>query len=305
MWPCRRNTANFCSSKCWYKFYTTGKYHKCKYCGKQFWVNRSKEKAGHGNYCSVKCFGKSLITGKYSKCAYCGKKLWVKPYQVKANGGKYCSQKCYGLGRRDRVKRKCVACGKEFITIPSFVKYGWGKYCSKKCMITGIKKKCKWCGKPIWVIKSRRDRTKENFCSYECKGKYYSGEINGNWIDGRSGFPYSNEFKTKIRDAIILRDRACKICGKKYAPSLMRVHHIDFNKSHNKYYNLIAYCIWCHGQLHGKLNREIVRNILRQTHKALIVNKFYIKFRKAHSGEKASIMAKLVKIYKHYPAMAK
>ena len=100
--------------------------------------------------------------------------------------------------------------------MPKSIKNGEGRYCSKNCM--------------------------------------YNGEIRGNknrnWQGGISNKPkYGDNWTSKLREQIRQRDNfTCQECGTKQKEIgyKLDIHHIDFNKFNNKYYNLISLCKSCH-----------------------------------------------------------
>ena len=55
----------------------------------------------------------------------------------------------------------------------------------------------------------------------------------------------------KIRDTILERDDyVCRICGSDGVEATLNVHHIDYNRKHNKHKNLVTLCGRCHKQVH-------------------------------------------------------
>jgi hypothetical protein len=86
-----------------------------------------------------------------------------------------------------------------------------------------------------------------------CSKKYFykNPENHPNYIDGRSFLSYSNQF-VKIRRNILDRDnhtcQNCNIIEKDYFQLHhvgLDVHHIDYDKSNNDFYNLITLCHNC------------------------------------------------------------
>ena len=99
------------------------------------------------------------------------------------------------------------------------------------------------------------------------------GENNPNWKGGLSFQPYSPEFNKTLKEQIRKRDiYTCQLCGylqtqhiEKYSKSLI-VHHIDFDKQNNNYWNLILLCLSCHLKSHHKNEgyyKEIFKNKLQ------------------------------------------
>jgi hypothetical protein len=102
---------------------------KCKYCGKEFKINRNKK-----FYCSLICRNKGLRTknGRFKKCPICSNKFYVCLSQLKQ---KYCSVKCRNEAPSIRVKCICKDCKKIFFV---FTKQPYRpplhcKSCVQKC----------------------------------------------------------------------------------------------------------------------------------------------------------------------------
>lgn len=89
----------------------------------------------------------------------------------------------------------------------------------------------------------------------DAKKTAYLGEGNPQYIDGRSYFPYPEEFYA-VRESILKRDKhTCQSCGvRKY--KTLHIHHIDLNKENNGDSNLITLCPNCHSKLHGGKDLE-------------------------------------------------
>lgn len=93
---------------------------------------------------------------------------------------------------------ECKNCGEKILRYPSQVLKN--VYCSKKCakeyMETNhnVKTNCVICGKEILRRKSHYDKTKNNYCSYECSNegfsKFYSGKDNPNFLNTYTNCSY-------------------------------------------------------------------------------------------------------------------
>ena len=111
----------------------------------------------------------------------------------------------------------------------------------------------------IEINRNKKGKTIEEIYGYEKAqeirkklSKY--GSKNGNWKDGRSYKPYSNNFTKKLKEEVKKRDGyICKNCGieeeeyRKYE-ALKRgltIHHIDYDKNNSDKNNLITLCKKC------------------------------------------------------------
>lgn len=80
------------------------------------------------------------------------------------------------------------------------------------------------------------------------------------WIKDRSLMEYGDEFDSALKEAIRQRDGyKCQECGCTQLENgrQLDVHHIDYDKKHNTFDNLIALCHRCHMRTNGnKDNRN-------------------------------------------------
>ncbi len=110
---------------------------------------------------------------------------------------------------------------------------------------------CLDCPKKISGYRAKRCRYCENKRKYKTGILNQNGNLNNQWIDGRSYEKYPLEFRKK-RTEILERDNyTCQICDmtqkqhlKKYKRSL-EVHHKDHNRNNNKNSNLQTLCKLC------------------------------------------------------------
>jgi len=75
----------------------------------------------------------------------------------------------------------------------------------------------------------------------------HQGSQSSFWIDGRSFWPYSIEWKQPLKRKIRERDgHICQECGQKNDGRKMEIHHIDYDKLNCNHRNLICLCKSCH-----------------------------------------------------------
>jgi hypothetical protein len=102
------------------------------------------------------------------------------------------------------------------------------------------------------VSEANRKRKGEKHPYTSEMNKQRTGEKHPNWNGGSSFEPYSlewtNELKNKIRER---DDYTCQLC-KEYGNT---VHHIDYNKKHCDFSNLINLCRSCNVKVNK--NREL------------------------------------------------
>jgi hypothetical protein len=98
-------------------------------------------------------------------------------------------------------------------------------------------------------------------CAGKLRGPLFAGENNPQWIDGRSYFPYPQEFNQDLKDKIRKRDdyicRNCGITEEEYLIIYGRnldIHHIDYNKFNCVDANLITLCTSCN--IRANFNRS-------------------------------------------------
>ena len=161
------------------------------------------------------------------KCQECGKLFSVPPSRANA---KYCSWACAkknnsgagnGNWKGGLVELVCTVCGKEFRVKNKCIRPGKTNSCSKACgrkiatektrlkNRTGVIKKCKVCGKEIYIKKCHQE-TEGTYCSRKCMAEDYSTLLtsneNPNWRGGEV-------------------EKICPQCGKSYfiAPAIVNI----------------------------------------------------------------------------------
>lgn len=78
------------------------------------------------------------------------------------------------------------------------------------------------------------------------------GETHWNYKGGK-GRPYPREFR-KLRPLILERDGyRCVMCGDEQNNA---VHHIDYNKQHNSFLNLVTLCRACNLRAESRANKD-------------------------------------------------
>jgi hypothetical protein len=112
--------------------------HKCKVCGKVFFVKRYHARKGWGKYCSRKCHAKAQKIGKFVECDYCGKKIYRTPKDFRRSKSKkfFCSVSCHCSWENENVR-----CGEN---APNWVA-GHNVY-RRLLKRSGFKEKCSKCG---------------------------------------------------------------------------------------------------------------------------------------------------------------
>jgi len=152
------------------------------------------------------------------------------------------------------VKKKCRVCGKYIWIKNCHAKKGWGKYCSKKCQAkTQIKGKwleCDYCGKRIY-------RTPKDFKRSKSKKFFCSVSCHCSWENEnkRCGENAPNWIAGQTAYRKLLqrcgKQEKCGNCGIEDKRVLV-VHHRDSNRRNNKPENLEWLCRNCHCIVHIK-----------------------------------------------------
>ena len=114
-----------------------------------------------------------------------------------------------------------------------------------------------------WKDKSLYEKTKRKISKSRVNREVAKGPRNPNWRGGISNLPYTFEFDEDLKKNILFRDIHCQLCGAidgrdKY--HRLSAHHIDYDKSNNHSWNLVALCHSCHAKT--SYNREYWKGIL-------------------------------------------
>ncbi len=186
----------FCSSTCQGIYY--GKIrsknkkmykHHCEYCGKEFFVDASREKKGKNKFCSPECSQKNQINKIKVECLYCGKIKFVTPYIFKENENHFCNAECANNFRSEQAReiRECEICDKEYETFKNSTQ----RFCSLDCQIewqrlypktgedhpcfTSEIITCDWCGKEYYESQCIINSDRNNFfCSIKCRQEWFA-----------------------------------------------------------------------------------------------------------------------------------
>lgn len=198
------------------------------------------------------------------RCKACSLKLQVGIENPNYRHGKACFDKkyfCLDCGKElsDYRSVRCISCSKTGELAPQFGKrgietsnYKHGKTHDNKCID---------CGSHIVLYKAQRCHTCASTYLHEVGILNSKGENNGNFVDGRSRFPYPLEFNELLKAKIIARDNhKCQHCNmteeehKILYNKRLTIHHIDYNKENLAENNLITLCMKCNSEANS--NRE-------------------------------------------------
>ncbi len=97
------------------------------------------------------------------------------------------------------------------------------------------------------------------------------GKNNPNWNSGSSFELYGLEFNKKLKNEIRKRDnQICMNCGihREKLKEALTIHHINYDKQCNLFFNLISLCRKCHGLTQG--NRPYWKKLFQEK-----LSKFY------------------------------
>ena len=209
------------------------------------------------------------------KCEVCGKLAYKEPWKLERNLHNFCSRECFSIWRSKLVGNKspnfknakinyiCEKCGNKF---SGYTKNR--KYCSIECKKLATRERyireCYYCGNQYELRKSEikviEERGyKHNFCSKECKNKYYSGMNNYMWLDDRNllkdqshSIRESKEMKDWRKQVFERDDWTCQECDKRGIE--LNAHHIkQFAKYPELRFNInngVTLCKLCHRRIH-------------------------------------------------------
>lgn len=207
-------------------------------------------------------------------CQNCGQEVVTTLAKLRA-GQKYCSAKCKNESYRihptpKRVMQTCLECGTEYLNPQAWIRQGRRKFCSKKCrdhymrQFTGPKA-ARYGKKHTSETRDKISKTRVERNRMPCL------EDHPNWKGGRyvhNGYvnvmietlPESQQAMAHkmTTGKYILEHRL--VMAMEMGRPLVRgevVHHINGNKSDNRFKNLMLENVKVHSQAH----RELVRRI--------------------------------------------
>lgn len=220
-------------------------------------------------------------------CDQCQKPFSVPPRR--ADPVRFCSRECNSKAKRHTVI--CAGCGGSFERVRSD---NFTKYCSNACYHTaskgvprGVKgpryyRTCEVCTNEFQVTLTRKDTAR--FCSRSCQSKSaafrsemaatQSGEKSWRWSGGRYQFKsgYVRERgagldakRTNLEHRLVIERAMLEkepnhpfliaVDGVKKLDPKIEVHHVDRDRSHNAFSNLLAVTKRAHAQIHHR-NRK-------------------------------------------------
>ena len=117
-----------------------------------------------------------------------------------------------------------------------------------------IKLVCPVCDKTFLRFPSEIAKAQERgYNVFHCSKKCARANRKNNWkLYGKDRASYKDGGSSYRQKAIRTKGLVCERCGyngKKY-PSLIWIHHKDFNRTYNELDNLIVLCIRCHLEAH-------------------------------------------------------
>lgn len=183
--------AKYCSPEC--RSERGDKYIiiNCDFCGKEFKIlktryNRCLNRNQKTFTCSKECGNKIKNSKILVECSNCGKQFYKTKYQANRQENHFCSTDCQIEYRHNLAVeiRHCEICGKEF----EAYKRSPQRFCSIQCQgkwqstqigilnprFTGKEIQCEYCGKKYYEKEYKTNGKQHNFCSKECRQKWYS-----------------------------------------------------------------------------------------------------------------------------------
>lgn len=156
---------------------------ECKNCGKIFTPKLKSQK-----FCCYDCRYHYTYNHNFVNviCTNCGKEFKRHKDGIKHNQNIYCSRKCELEHKHKEYNeiRHCEMCNTEF----EVKKKSNQRFCSRRCQhkwqttqvgklnprYADITTKCDYCGKQFHTHQYKLDTNRNNFCSVECRQKWYS-----------------------------------------------------------------------------------------------------------------------------------
>lgn len=221
----------------------------CGHCNRPFQVPRRRSETV--KFCSIAC--KDAAKRVTLTCASCGKSFERRRYEGFA---KYCSNECYhssrvGVARKvrnpHRHLRTCEVCGIEFRVM--LARKDTARWCSRACQSKS----------PAW--RAQTAAAQQGDKHWRWAGGLYkrgSGYVRerGQNIDSKT---FRSEHRLVIERAMLKAEPNHPFLieadgGKKLDPKV-EVHHLDLDRSHNQFANLLAVTKHAHAQIHHR-NRK-------------------------------------------------
>jgi hypothetical protein len=210
-------------------------------------------------------------------CKQCGKEFFIKPHLVDKR--KFCSQRCMGDSYKGRkqspkwiAKRTATFKGRKITWMDKLRLAAVGKKASYETRqkMSEMRK-----GENNAFYGKRHSETaKQAISKIRIEMRLGAGEKNGQYIDGRSFYPYCEKFNARRRKAVRqFFHNICICCGCHKDENLVAnrainldVHHIDHDKDqgcNGKPFNLIPFCRTDHFK--EGLNQEEFRQYINKT----------------------------------------
>ena len=147
------------------------------------------------------------------------------------------------VNKRTKVRVKCRTCGNEWdfsptTLMPSNMKDYSFIGCSQ-CKYEEVE--CDYCHKKFSRLKSRLEKDNKTgrvYCSRECGNR-----------DKNDNVANLTESTNYRRNAFLIYEHKCAICGWCEDERILEVHHIDEDRNNNHIDNLIILCPICHKKL--------------------------------------------------------
>lgn len=218
----------------------------CGHCATSFRVpNRRHETV---KFCSVAC--KTAAKRRTLLCASCGNPFERRRHEDFA---KYCSSKCYhdavvgvakNVGHRQRYYRTCEVCAAEFRV--TFTRKDTARFCSMNCQSRSPVR----CAEKSEV--QRGDKSHRWKGGLYKHGTGYVRERGQNIASRTFRFEHRLVIERAMLEAEPDHPFLIEVGGRKKLDPKIEVHHIDLDRSHNEFSNLLAVTKRAHAQIHHR-----------------------------------------------------
>lgn len=187
------------------------------------------------------------LTGKYIKCEYCGKEFYVTQTRLKRSKTLTCSRECASNLKKESFReiRVCEWCHEEYTTKKSSPQRFCSVVCQNEWQKTNVGHKnpkfkgetipCEYCGELYDVHKYNLDKYEHHFCSVKCRKDWH-----------KNVFSQDDEWKEKsrIRGAKATKCMSLNTKPQLLINELLNNLNIEFTNEYNiKYYSVDNYLI--------------------------------------------------------------
>lgn len=213
-------------------------------------------------FCGKACHSASMTDRPTFVCANCENEFQRPRHVIKKETKlKFCGATCHVEYRRKNAQPNipCEICGTMF----DQKGHPAVRHCSFKCrnasLVTALQLTCDHCKKAYRAFASEKKRGRK-FCSHECAERATVGAAHPNWRGGRD-LKFGTHW-SRVRLAVLDRDKVCRLCGGLSKGRSLDVHHINGRRTFllrdaaDDARNLVALCRSCHLKVEAAITHD-------------------------------------------------